>query len=556
MRSWPRLKKLPSGWPSHRSVLVAEVELPPDPFNEEETEAILAAFFGTDKPLLRANDPDLERISTEAWGVLRASNVDPVRIVRMGSTPCRIEVDDDGAPVVRPLTVSRLRQEMASRATWYAAKGTMDAVLAAIAGHSDDPDLRKMISATRPPREVIENMLAMPDISLPILERIVEAPVFAPDGTIETAPGYHATSRTFYSGRGLKLRPIPAHPQPTETDEAVDFIEELLQDFPFVSKADALIAYAAMFGPFVRSLIDGSTPLHLFEAPTPGTGKGLLADVVSIPATGRRAATITEARGEEEWRKRITAMLRNGRPMTLIDNVQARLESAALSAALTSPLWTDRLLGVTELVAYPVKTIWMATGNNPALSREIARRSVRCRMDAGVDHPELRSDFHHDLPAWAHERRADLVWAILVITQSWLANGRPAWSGVPLGSLESWCRTMGGICENVGLHGFLDNLEDFQAASDEESSMWAEFFAQWWRTYGDREVLATELFDMGRDSLDLGHGTTRAQQTTLGHLLARQRDRRYAVPGLGEVRVVRRNLVHGHRRWKLEMNAR
>ena len=44
-------------------------------------------------------------------------------------------------------------------------------------------------------------MLAMPDIFLPVLERIVEAPVFGPDGTIETTPGYHAGSRTYYAGQ-------------------------------------------------------------------------------------------------------------------------------------------------------------------------------------------------------------------------------------------------------------------------------------------------------------------------------------------------------------------
>ena len=217
--------------------------------------------------------------------------------------------------------------------------------------------------------------------------------------------------------------------------------------------ADRLIAFAAMLGPFARALVDGSTPLHLIEAPTPGTGKGLLADIIAIPSTGRRAATITEARNEEEWRKRITAMLRNGRALTLIDNIQARLESPALSAALTSPLWTDRLLGGNEIVAYPVRTTWVATGNNVSMSREIARRTVRCRMDAGVDHPEDRSGFAHVLPGWAYEHRADIVWACLTLVQNWVSVGRPTWSGTPLGSLEAWCRTMGGIFEQAGMKG-------------------------------------------------------------------------------------------------------
>ena len=296
----------------------------------------------------------------------------------------------------------------------------------------------------------------------------------------------------------------------------------------------------------MRSLIEGSTPLHLFEAPTPGTGKGLLADVVAIPSTGRRAATLTEAGNEGEWRKRITAQLRNGRAITLIDNIHARLDSAALSAALTSPMWTDRLLGVSEIVAYPVRTTWIATGNNVALSREIARRTVRCRMDAQMDHPEDRSGFQHALPDWAFEHRADLVWACLVLVQNWLAKGRPAWSGTPLGSLESWCRTLGGIFEAAGLRGFLDNLEHFREASDEESMMWSAFLERWWDAFSDREVIGTDLFEIARDHLELGAGSTRAQQTTLGRKLAEQRDRWY-----GGYQIQRLHVVSGLRRWRL-----
>jgi putative DNA primase/helicase len=224
-----------------------------------------------------------------------------------------------------------------------------------------------------------------------------------------------------------------------------------------------------MLGPFVRSLVEGSTPLHMLEAPTPGTGKGLLADVIAIPSTGRRAATITEARNEDEWRKRITAMLRNGRAVTLIDNVTAPLASPALSAALTSPLWTDRILGQSEIVQYPVRTTWLATGNNPAMSKEIARRTVRCRMDAGIEHPEDRSGFRHELPQWAYAHRSDLVWSVLTIVQSWLVGGAKPWSGNALGSLEGWCRTVGGILENVGRTAFLGNLEAFRAEADEET---------------------------------------------------------------------------------------
>jgi putative DNA primase/helicase len=527
----------------------ASPETPPDPFTEAETAGLVAKFFDTDKPVLHADDPDLDRISRAAWDVLQASNIQPVQLFSMGSIPSRLEFDDDGAPVVRPLTVERLRQEMAARATWYRGfnLGKLLGALEGLVPGSEDWDkLQKKNSTARPPRDVIQNMLAMADVRLPVLERIVEAPVFGPDGTVETRPGYHASSRTYYAGNRIEVANVSVDPSPSEVARAVDLTHELLNDFPFCSQADRLVAVAAMLGPFVRSLIEGSTPLHLFEAPTPGTGKGLLADVVAIPSTGRRAATITEARNEEEWRKRITAMLRNGRAITLLDNVQARLESPALSAALTSPLWTDRLLGGNEIVAYPVRTTWIATGNNVALSREVARRTVRCRMDADEEHPESRSGFLHRLPDWAHSHRGELVWAALTLVQHWIAAGRPPWDGVPLGSLEAWCRTMGGIFTAARMPGFLDNLADFRESSDEESATWGAFIALWEATFGPREVTVAELFPVARDVLELGAGTTKAQQTVLGRMLAYQRDRWY-----GQRRIEKRLTVQGRQRWAL-----
>ena len=50
-----------------------------------------------------------------------------------------------------------------------------------------------------------------------------------------------------------------------------------------MDNADLANAVAAFILRFVRLLIEGPTPLHLIESPTPGSGKGLLADVCNCP---------------------------------------------------------------------------------------------------------------------------------------------------------------------------------------------------------------------------------------------------------------------------------
>jgi hypothetical protein len=50
----------------------------------------------------------------------------------------------------------------------------------------------------RPPDAVCQDMLASPHYPLPVVTRIVEAPVFAPDGSLVTDEGYHSRSLTYF----------------------------------------------------------------------------------------------------------------------------------------------------------------------------------------------------------------------------------------------------------------------------------------------------------------------------------------------------------------------
>ncbi len=286
--------------------------------------------------------------------------------------------------------------------------------------------------------------------------------------------------------------------------------------------------------PFVRDLIYGPTPLHLIEKPSPGTGASLLADVLTFPAIGRTAPVMTEARNEDEWRKRITAKLRGGPSIILVDNIRLRLESSALSAAITSTFWEDRVLGHSDMIRLPVRCGWIATGNNPVVSSEIARRTVRIRLDAKIDRPWLRDKTkyrHPDLKKWATNHRVNLVWAALTFVQAWIAAGRPKAQNTPtMGMFESWAEVMDGIIHVAGIEGFLNNLNEFYEESDAEGSTWRGFVAVWWDRFENREVGVSELWNLISDldePLDLGQGNDKSQKTRLGKLLVRMRDRQF-----------------------------
>jgi len=483
----------------------AENENDEDP-SQEKSEEVL--------PSINVSDKDLRRVTEAAWGALLKANKPP-SLFRHGSLPVRIERDDNGTPIIREITQDRMRHHLARSADWYRLN-----------------DSRRI--AAQPPIPVVRDVLATPDMPLPIITRIVEVPIFAPDGTLVTNPGYNDSSRTYYApADGFSIPDVPERPTEAHIGQARDLITlDLLGDFPFTNDSEGAHAVALLLLPFVRDLINGSTPLHLIEKPSPGTGAGLLVDVLTFPALGCSAPVMTEARNEDEWRKRITAKLREGPTFILLDNIRLRLESSALSAAITSAIWEDRILGHSEMVRMPVRCGWIATGNNPAFSTEIASRIIRIRLDAKMDRPWQRDGFRHpDLRKWEISQRANLVWAALTFVRAWLATGCPKAKDTPThGRFESWAEVIGGILHVAGIGGFLSNLADLYEVSDTEGSTWRAFVAAWWDRFENREIGVSELWNLISDldePLDLGQGNEKSQKTRLGKLLVRMRDRQF-----------------------------
>lgn len=361
------------------------------------------------------------------------------------------------------------------------------------------------------------------DAGLPPLTRVAHAPFFSPSGRLVLEEGYDAESQTYLRLGGLQMPPLPS-----VTTARTLLLDEVLGDFPWASEADKAHAVALVLLPFVRDMIDGATPLHNIEAPTPGSGKGLLARVALLPGCGRRYTTWGAASTNEEWEKRLVTFLRSSPEALVMDNVNEKVTSGFLCTALTEPVVSARQMGGNSVVVeVPVRCAWVMTANNPRFSDEVARRTVRVRLDAGVEHPEDRSGFRHErLEEWATDHRADLVAACCALVQSWIEAGAPRpVLGSPFGSFEAWHATMAGLLEHIGVPGLLGNKAEFVAASDEETHAWAQLVevlehsvdSDW-----SASVIASLVADNGIP-IDLGSGSDRALM--MGRQLSRQRDR-------------------------------
>jgi hypothetical protein len=471
---------------------------PADPAEEHGAEAASA------RPHVQVNARFLRDIVSDAVNTLAAAN-EPPTLFRRGSALVRVEPHDTHAT---PLSVAMLRVFLDQAADFVRVRQTED-------GDVNIPD--------RPPHDVCESILAVPPQGVfPRLTSIRSAPVLLTDGRLLTDDGYDHDSGILLRLHGLDhLRtdmPVP--------EAKAWLFRELLGDFPFADEASLAHTVALLLEPFLRPRITGPTPLYLIDAPTRGSGKGLLADVACLTASGRKADVMTLVHGNaEEHEKRITSLLLAGAPWVLLDNVTS-LSSAPLAAVLTATQWRGRRLGKSEIVDVPNDATWVATGNNVELSDEIARRTIPIRLDPGVERPEQRIGFAHpELLSWVRAHRAIVVSACLSLIQAWMDAGCPD-GNVTLGSYESWARVMGGV---LGVSGFLTERERLYTEADRETADWCALCESWWSTYGRLSVTAKDVFEVAQAHGLLlnvwGGRTTLAAQQPFGHALAGMRDR-------------------------------
>jgi len=418
-------------------------------------------------PLVQINQVQLRQPVMATLGALREINRNrdvPLLFVR-GGTLVRVLTDEHGEPVIDPLDADAM--------TWLAT-GSADFMKFDKDGTPVD---------AFPPPAVIKTLLGMGVWrDIPALRGTVAVPTLRPDGSILDRPGYDAATQLIYvPAPDFHMPPIAEEPSALEVAAAVDYInEELLADFPFVDAASKANAWALLLTPILRPAIAGCVPLALIDAPSPGSGKSLYCAVVALVATGQTAGILTAPQHDElEWRKRITAALRHGRPVVQIDNLADELKSAQLAAALTTEWWEDRELGYSRLLRLPQRATWMATGNNVKLGGDLPRRCYMVRLNTRLAKPWERkeSEFRHPkLLRWVAEYRGELVAALLTIVRGWIQAGRPVPQDPPaMGSFEEWAELCAGVLDFAGVGGLLGNRTELYDRAAEEASQWQAF---------------------------------------------------------------------------------
>ena len=458
---------------------------------------------------------DLPSKSAQVWAAIYTNN-SPERLFQNEAGILRI---NPGKINWEVLNGKSLRHEAARIANWV------------------KPDKSSLIPAD-PQEVVIDDLLQTSSPPLPYLKKVTSTPVITSDGRLVNSYYYDRESQIYrVISADLENIQYGSGKYFANTNAAVDFIfDEALVDFPFQSEQDKAHALALMLHDFARGLFTGCSPLFLIDKPLPGSGASLLANALCYPSLGMDVPTKNYTSDEQELRKQITSHLLKGGGPYLLDNLSGTdIDSDVLAMALTSPKWSDRLLGSNTDLQLENLGPWLGTGNNPGFSGQLSRRFVRVRLVPNTPEPYLRDNFKHfPLMDWIKENRSKLVDACITIVMSWVEAGRPTWKGKPLGSFESFSLVMGGILDNVGVSGFMSDMDYQREGIDNETQQIKSLAQAWYDTHESRSISGKQIVSLSHSAeleiSDLwGDGSERSQATRAGKYAKTQLDRIFEI---------------------------
>ncbi len=403
---------------------------------------------------------------------------------------------------------------------------------------------------------------------VPFLSAVINAPTLRSDGSVLEQPGYDAATGLLFVEPEAPYPAVPSAPSRQDALAALRRLEELLKGFPFVDRADRSVAFSCILSACIRRSLP-TVPLHGFTAPTPGSGKSFLVDVVCLIAAGREAAVMAQGGGNEELEKRLGAHLLAGDAVIAIDNCEVPLGCEFLCTLLTQQTVRTRILGKSEAPELPSNALITATGNNLQLEGDMARRALLCQLDPQIERPELRS-FEFDPAKLVKENRGSYLVDALTILHAYHLAGRPGRPS-PLASFEMWSDWVRGALIWLNQADPVETMEQVRK-QDPKRNLLVAVMEQWAAIAGCRDISVAELVNLaearvgGRPSAPGGYGPEQYLYPELrdallgvagkGGDLNSYRLGRFLAANKGRLiagyRIVEAGVTNGVRRWRLE----
>ena len=360
---------------------------------------------------------------------------------------------------------------------------------------------------TMAPMNVAETLLARDGVWLfSEIVGVIACPTMRPDGSLLVKQGYDPTTRLILI-EPPAMAPIPDEPTRDDALRALALLEDLVCESPFEDEASKSVALSGLITPVVRGAMPVA-PMHASSAPTAGTGKSFLWDLVAAISIGQRRIPVVSASNVEETEKRLAGVILTGQPLVSIDNVNGELKGDFLAQAIEQHYLNVRPLGASKIVQVEAgSTTIFATGNNITIVGDLCRRTITSRLDAQLESPQLRQ-FKNDPIQTILNDRGKYIAACLTICRAYVVAGRP---GVlpRLASFAAWSDTVRSALGWLGKADPLDTLESTRA-DDPERSLLSEVLQAWAKVHGvgaDNDVPLAVVVDKAMKMQSIGNNS-------------------------------------------------
>lgn len=321
---------------------------------------------------------------------------------------------------------------------------------------------------TRPDSQAVRISYANVD-AYSELRRVTRTPFFDEDRLV-SRPGYDRATNT-YLVEGVDVS-VPDRPTKNQVTAAAKLLrDEWLGDFVFATEQDKTRAIGLLLTIILRDST-GLVPMFVLTAPTPGAGKGMLGNLISLVARGIPRGENHLPDSDEETRKAITSAVWEGKDVLSFDEVST-LEGKSLAMTITAETYEDRILGLSKSISIPNRVTLIALGNGIQVRGDMTRRVVPIRLEPDRPDYHQRDDFRHDEPGWTTDHRAELLSAAMTLIKAWLVAGRPPEvKDTTMGSFPKWDKMIGGILNHAGMPGHLDGVYDWANDGNYDRHEW------------------------------------------------------------------------------------
>jgi hypothetical protein len=329
-------------------------------------------------------------------------------------------------------------------------------------------------------KEFVKHYLQRHDRVLPTVVAIATSPIVLADGGLLAPDGLDRLRGIQFIIPDELRATIPERRDcsPERVRAAMEFLcDEWLCDVA-TDHAGKCTIIADALTLIERSLLP-DRPCFFVTAGRRGGGKTTTLTMLIMAVTGLRPAAAAWSTNEEERRKALLAYFLLGVPYIIWDNIArgTQISCPHIEKSCTAAYYSDRKLGVSEMVCTAASTIHHFTGNNIGPRGDLASRSLTVRLDVDRVDPENRPFRHPDPVGWTENHRAEILAAFYTIL---LGNPQLKAPRDAPGKtrFKMWWRLVGSAVEHAaGLTGKgLDFQKLFiaQEEDDEESTSLAE----------------------------------------------------------------------------------